>query len=352
MTTLRRNGRKMKNRILAFAALLLLSLLHACEKPQQKLETEFIDLFDTVSQVVGYAADYKEFSTFTKQLHEALLEYHKLYDIYNSYEDVNNLKTINDNAGKSPVKVDKRIVELIIFSKKMHSQTNGLVNIALGPVLKIWHDFRTLAAENPNEAAIPEIELLKQANEYTNIEDVLVDEAASTVFLRYEGMSLDVGAIAKGYALERVCEAFEQAGYKSILINLGGNVRAMGAGQNDKPFRVGIKNPLGGKFLNIIAVRDCSLVSSGGYERYYMFNGRRYHHIIDPNTLCPSDYFEAVSVLCRDSALADALSTAIFIMDYESGLALINSLEGVEALWVMHSGEVKYSDGFKAFIVS
>ncbi len=341
----------MKKGILALVVLFLLTMQTACTKAQTKFETEYFNLFDTVTRVVGYAADYAEFNTFSNELYEALLEYHKLYDIYNSYNGINNLKSINDNAGKAPVKVDKRIIELVKFSKEIHRQTDGLVNIALGPVLKVWHEYRTFAVENPLEAKLPEISLLKQANEFTNIEDVVVDEGASTVYLRKEGMSLDVGAIAKGYALERVCEAFRERGFSGILISLGGNVRAIGPILKHPPFRVGVANPKQGEsYLHILSIRDCSLVSSGSYERYYVFNGKRYHHIIDPNTLMPPNYFEAVSIICEDSGLADSLSTAIFCMSYEKGLAFINSLEGVEAMWALNSGELKYSAGFKAFI--
>ena len=171
--------------------------LTACgEKELNKYQSEFLMLFDTVTRIVGYSESKEEFKEYSQIIHDDLKEYHQLYDIYNDYEGVNNIKTINDNAGIKPVKVDKRIIELLKFSKELYEKTNGKTNIAFGSVLKIWHKYRNEGIEDPENASLPTDEELKIANEHTNIEDMIIDEENSTVFLKDPLMSLDVCAIA------------------------------------------------------------------------------------------------------------------------------------------------------------
>ena len=175
----------------------------ACdEKEPTRYEAEFLMLFDTVTRIVGYANDKEEFTRYVNIIHSNLEEYHQLYDIYNDYEGVNNIKTINDNAGIKPVKVDKRLIDLIKFSINLYEKTNGQTNIAFGAVLKIWHKYRTEGIEDPENAALPSEEELRNASMHTNIQDIIIDDELSTVFLKDPMMSLDVGAIAKGYATE------------------------------------------------------------------------------------------------------------------------------------------------------
>jgi thiamine biosynthesis lipoprotein len=173
-------------------------------------------------------------------------------------------------------------------------------------------------------------------------------------------MRLDVGAMAKGYAVEAVADELNAQGYDSVLISAGGNVRAIGAprdGGRDK-WSVGIADPeiTSGlivqqqKLLDVAYVNDMSVVSSGGYERYYTVDGQTYHHLIDPNTLFPANYYQAVSVLTEDSTQADVLSTALFLMPPEEALAFAESFEGVEALWVLPDDSLMFTDGVKAML--
>lgn len=329
--------------------------LTACgEKELIRYESEFIMLFDTATRIVGFAKDKKEFTEFSQIIYDNLKEYHILYDIYNDYEGINNIKTINDNAGIQPVKVDKKIIDLIKFSKDLYEKTNGQTNIAFGAVLKIWHEYRTEGIEDPVNAALPSIDLLKEAALHTNIEDIIIDEENSTVFLKDPMMSLDVGAIAKGYATEQVSSIVKSRGMNSGLLSVGGNIRAINNNTNTKePWNVGIQNPdgsTGQSVLEVVKIDDKSLVTSGDYERYYVVDGERYNHIIDPDTLFPSKYFTAVSIISKDSGLADALSTAIFSMPFEEGLDLINSLPDTEAMWIFPDKTIKYSENFKTYI--
>jgi len=197
------------------------------------------------------------------------------------------------------------------------------------------------------------MEELKEAYEHTDINKVIIDKEASTVYLSDPEMSLDVGAVAKGYAVEMVCREAEEKGFKSLLVSVGGNVRAIGS-KNAKgdPWAVGIQNPEGRDAGDImtVSITGGSVVTSGNYERYYVVDGKIYHHIIDPETLLPAEYFTAVTVICGDSGMADALSTSIFNMPYEQGCKLIESIPGAEAMWVFNNGEIRYSDVFEGYI--
>lgn len=334
--------------------------LTACNKEEQiakeqsRYESEFLELFDTVTRIVGYADSEEQFTKYSQTIYDNLKEYHELFDIYNDYEGINNIKTINDNAGIAPVKVDQKIIDLLLFSKEAYEKTNGQTNVAFGAVLKIWHDHRTIGIEDPQNASLPSEEELKIAKEHTNIDDVIINEKDSTVFLKDPEMSLDVGAIAKGYATEKVSIIARESGLSSGLLSVGGNVRAINKNvTTNEPWNVGIQNPDTSSeqsVLKVVKIEDKSLVTSGDYERYYTVNGERYNHIIDPDTLFPSTYFTSVSIICKDSGLADALSTAIFSMPFEEGLKLINSLPDTEAMWIYKDGTFKYSDNFESLI--
>ena len=336
--------------------LLILSLnMVACNSNEKKrYEAEFLLLFDTVTQIVSYSDSKEEFAEYAELIHDNLEEYHQLYDIYNDYDGINNIKTINDHDGIEPVKVDKRIIDLLVFSKDIYKKTNGKVNIAFGSVLKIWHDYRTEGVEDFENAAVPPIDQLEAAAKHTDIKSVIINEAESTVFLKDSEMRLDVGAIAKGYATEQVCKIAMENGFHSGLISVGGNVRAIGSkGDTDQLWNVGIQNPkeeIGQSDLHVVYLTDVSLVTSGIYQRYYMVNGKSYHHIIDPETLFPSEYYAAVTIITENSGMADALSTAVFNMPFEQGNDFIESLKDTEALWVFNDGEMKYSSNFKKLI--
>jgi thiamine biosynthesis lipoprotein len=327
--------------------------LAGCGNKKTRFEAEFIGLFDTMTKIVGYSGSKEEFTNYSQLIHDNLEIYHKLYDIYNDYPGINNIKTINDNAGIKPVKVDKKIIDLLLFAKDWYEKTDGNMNVAMGSVLKIWHKYRTEGIEDEENAALPPTDQLKEAAKHTDINKVIIDEGNSTVFLEDPKMSLDVGAVAKGYAVEQVSQIAMKNGFDSGLISVGGNVRAIGdKGVDRQLWNLGIQNPdleSSEATIQIVYVKDSSLVTSGDYERYYTVNGKNYHHIIDPVTLFPSEYFRSVSIICRDSGIADALSTSVFIMPFEKGLKLIDSSPETEAMWVMKDGEIRKSNDFDKY---
>ena len=323
-----------------------------CVPKKQSYSAEFMILFNTVTKIISYSDSEAEFEKQSKFIYKELEHYHQLYNIYDDFDGINNIKTINDNAGIKPIKVDKEIIDLIRFSKQMYLETDGQVNIAFGSVLRIWSRYRDSGLEDPENAELPKIEDLKKANEFTDINRIIIDENKSTVFLPDKNMKLDVGAIAKGYATQRVVDKARENGFTNGVVSVGGNVCAVGLKDDGRLWGVGIQNPDKDSTKNItdtLYLSNMTLVSSGDYERYYMVDGVRYHHIINSASLYPSTYFRQVSIVTKDSAIADAYSTAVFNMPLEQGLSLVESKEGLEAMWVLDDNSIVYSDGFKQY---
>ena len=328
--------------------ILLCGCANGTLQPQQtKYNATFLSLFDTVTTIVGFADSKETFTQTAQQIHDALLEYHQLFDIYNDYVGINNLKIINDNAGIAPVEVDGRIIRLLQDCKAYYELTGGKVNVTMGSVLALWHEARNDGIDDPANAYLPDAQKLAEAATHVDFGCVIIDEGASTVYLRDPDMRLDVGAIAKGWALQRVCEE-APAG---LLISVGGNVCATGPKDaKGTPWVVGIQDPEGGSdYLHTITVSKSSVVTSGDYQRAYVVGDTLYHHIIDPETLFPSTYWRSVTIVCPDSGLADALSTALFLLPLEQGQALLAQCEA-EAMWVDGKGEQFFSPGFEKMI--
>ena len=193
---------------------------------------------------------------------------------------------------------------------------------------------------------------LQEASKHTDIEDLIIDTENNTVFLADPEMSLDVGAIAKGYAVEQIAKHLESKGITGYILNVGGNVRTIGMADKEK-WKVGIENSdiedKENPYIEYLKLSGESVVTSGSYQRFYVVDGKEYHHIIDPQTLMPGKKYLSVSVVTDDSGLGDAMSTALFIMDYEEGKKLVESTNDVEAMWVLQDGTQLYSSGFKSY---
>lgn len=332
--------------------LLLCVLLTGCtvgQLPQEKRQytATFLTLFDTVTTIVGKAESKEQFEKTAQAVHDELLKYHQLFDIYNDYEGVNNLKTINDAAGIAPVEVDERIIRLLLDCKRYNALTDGKVNVAMGSVLKLWHDARNDGINNPQNSYLPDLSALEEASLHTDLNAVVIDETAKTVYISDPAVRLDVGAIAKGWAVQQV----SLTAAEGLLISVGGNVCATGPkDQNGTPWVIGIQNPDGGEdYLHTVYLSKGSVVTSGDYQRAYQVDGKLYHHIIDPETLFPSAYWRSVTIVTPDSGLADALSTALFLLPLEEGQELASSC-GAEAMWVDSKGNIYYSPGFEEII--
>lgn len=327
-----------------------LCFLFACNKEKQYKRTE-IGVFDTHTVILGYEESEELFEKRADEITEKLRYYHELFDIYYEYDGVNSLKTVNDKAGEEAVAVEKPVIDLLGYSKDVYVLTEGRTNIAMGSVLSIWHDYREKGINDPASAVLPPMEDLQRAAENTNIEKLIIDDENGTVFLANEKMSLDVGAVAKGYSVEMTARYCEEMGYTGYALSVGGNVRCIGAKPDGEKWEIGVQNPdtkSENPYVAKVYLENESLVTSGVYQRFYTVAEKQYHHIIDPKTLMPSDRYASVSVISRDSGLADALSTALFNVTEEEGKAIAEKANA-EVLWVYPDGTLKMTDGFRRY---
>ena len=335
-----------------------MSLLVGCNDKvgEQKYDTKTRQVslvyFNTVSIISSYGdTTDAEMDAYAAAADELLGYYHHLFDIYFEYAGISNLRTVNKNAGKAPVKVDAELIDFLEECKELFTLTNGKTNVMMGAVLRIWHNYREDGMDDPSAAKVPSAEELTAAAEHTDIDSLIIDREAGTVYISDPEASIDVGAIGKGYATERLYERLCEMGADSMALNIGGNLRTIGVMPSGDNWRTGITNPdrTNPNFAARISFGETSCVTSGDYERYYVAYGEKYHHIIDPVTLFPADYFSSITVITPNSAMADALSTALFCLSLEDGQSMLASIRAagitVEALWIDGEGKITATDG-------
>ena len=338
----------------ALLAIMLLLPLTGCsaQKQQsaayQKFSGVFYDSFDTVTTVIGYAQQRETFDKAFAEVKGMFDRYHQVFDGYNEYAGVNNLFTVNRDAGKGPAKAEQELIDLLLWLQKEQGATRGQANVALGPVLKIWHDYRTLGVE------VPLMQDLLDASAHTDFDKVVVDAENGTVHFLDPDMRLDLGAVAKGYTVEIVAQKLLAGDMPSFIISAGGNVRC-GIKPLDGRNRwgVAIEDPQNtSNYKDVLFMTNLSAVTSGDYQRYYTVDGVKYHHLIDPDTLMPGAHMHAVTIVTEDSGLADLMSTAVFLMPYEEGREFVDSIPGVEAYWVLLDGSVRMTEGMTRMLRS
>lgn len=309
----------------------LIFLVACANKEKQKYSKSFYETFDTQIQYLEYSESEEKFKENYKFVQDEFARLHKLYDNYRHYDGINNVMTINDNAGKSPVKVDEDLFNLIKFSIENNEKTLGKVNIAMGRVLEVWHDIREKnEGISDNETILPSNEELEEANKHVDINAIILDENEKSVYISDPEVRIDLGATAKGYATELVSKKLEEKGIDSASINAGGNVRTIGNKPDGKDWGIALQNPdlSSNEYLDVVFIKGSkSVVTSGDYQRFFMHKGKRYHHLIDPVSLQPLSLFRSVSIITEDSGLADLLSTAIYLSTEEEALEIIKNYE-------------------------
>ncbi|EYE89360.1 thiamine biosynthesis lipoprotein ApbE [Fervidicella metallireducens AeB] len=253
------------------------------------------------------------------------------------------ISKINNNAGSKEIVVSPETFYVIKKGKYYSSLSKGNFDISIGPLVKLWG----IGSENPH---LPSSKELKKAIALIDYNNILLDDAKSSVKLLRKGMMLDLGGIAKGYAADEIAKYLNSRGIENAIINLGGNVYAMGQNPALRPWNIGVQNPfdLRGKYIGILHVKNKTVVTSGIYERYFEKNGKRYHHILNPFTGYPvENSLASVSIVADKSIDADALSTTLFSLGIEKGSKLAESLDGVDAIFITKDKKVYITSGLK-----
>lgn len=333
----------MKRLLALFLSLCLLLPLTACGQTS-KFSKTVLGCFDTVTSIIGYEKTEDAFLTVASEIEAELREYHALFSIYDDSKTVNNLKRLNEERSMT---ASDALLDFLEYGILMYEKTNGRMNIAMGAVLSLWHEARTAGTLEPHKAKLPDREALEAARAHCSIDSIVIDREKKTVTLTDERVLLDVGALGKGYAVEMIAKDLEARGISGYLINAGGNVRTVGVKGDGSTWSVGVEDPNSDDgLLATLSLSGEALVTSGSYMRYYYVKGKKYHHIISPDTLMPSEGIVSLTVLSESSAEADALSTALFTLSYEDGAALLADFPEVEAMWLLSDGTLRYTDGF------
>ena len=338
----------MKKRPFALILALTLSLaflFSSCASKPKSYSATYFDYFNTFSTLTAYAESNEEFENYKKIFSDTLSKYHDLLTTNESVDGVKNIHYLNEHAAIEPVEVSKEMIDFLIFAKDAYSITNGYTSLTLGSVTVIWKD--ALESET-----LPENDLLKSAAKHTSIDSLMISADVCTVSFSDPELKLDAGALAKGYVSSILYDKLKAEGCEAFLINLGGNLTAHGTKDNGRNWLAGIEDPCDIEALaNMsIALGERSISTSGSYNQFFIANGETYHHIIDPYTSYPQNRFVSVSVITRDIANADALSTALFSMSKEAGLELVESIDNTEAIWITENGEYFTSSGFNNYI--
>ena len=333
-------------RRLILPLLLCAALLTGCAPGEpQKYTAAFYDAFDTVTTFTAWAESQAEFDRWASQVHDELLRLHRVFDAYHPYEGVQNLYLVNRQAAEKPVACDEALLALLQYMQRMQPRMRGRVNIAMGSVTFLWRAYRQ------EGKALPPAQALADAAAHTDFANVRIDPDAETVRFLDEGLQLDVGAVAKGYSAEQIYAALLTSGASSFILNLGGNVRCAGIPMDGREYyAIGVQNPDGNDRIAVLQVQSAAIATSGDYQRFYVVDGVRWHHLIDPDTLYPASFMRSVTVMAPDAALSDVLSTALFLLPPDEALELAGEFDGVEALLVLPDGTLKMTEGMAALL--
>ncbi|MEW6523775.1 MAG: FAD:protein FMN transferase [Bacillota bacterium] len=272
---------------------------------------------------------------------KALAAMQEIEEKMSAHLDTSEVSAINRAAGLHPVKVSSQTLQTIMLGLEAGRLTGGAFDITIKPLIDLW-------GIGKKGDYVPSSEEIESARQLVDYRLVRVDQEAGEVMLEKAGMAMDLGGIAKGYAVDEAARVLMENGVTEALINAGGDIYVLGEKAGGNPWRIAVQHPRrSSDYIAILQLRSISAVTSGDYERFIDVGGQRYHHILDPRTGRPPGELVSATVVASSAAMADALSTAVFVLGLEPGMALLRSLPGVEGLVVTPAGTVIYTDGLK-----
>ncbi len=320
-------------KIFLFFTMTIFLLSCSEEKFEAKSDNRF--LMGTVCIITLYSGE-------TQDIFDGAFSLIEREDMLMSLQKGNSeLSQINEQAGIERLQVSDDIFEVIKTSLLYSQMSHGAFDPTIAPLVELWgigEDFT---------GSVPDVSSIDSSKDLIDYREIILGDN-NLVFLTETGMKIDLGGIAKGYIADKVKEYLISQGVQRGIINLGGNIIVLGSKPKSQPWKIGIQNPFDsrGNHIGIAAVTDKTIVTSGIYERFFYFEGKRYHHILDPETGYPVENdLASVTIIADRSIDADALSTSLFILGVEEGLTLIETIENSEAVFVTKDKNVIYSSG-------
>ena len=294
------------------------------------------NLLGSPFEITVIAKDSTQGNQFTEL---AISEVKRIENLISDWIPTTQISLVNQNAGIAPIKVDLEVFELVKRAKNISKLTDGAFDISYASMDKIWKFDGSMKE-------MPSAENIKKSVEKVGYENIILNENDTTIFLKNQGMKLGLGGIGQGYIADKVKDLLYSKGCLSGIVNVSGDINAWGKQPDGKPWTVGIVNPLNkNKIFATLPLNDNAVETSGSYEKYVIFNGIRYSHIIDPRTGYPAMGVVSVSVFAKQTEIADALATGIFVLGVEVGLDLVNQLKGIECIIVDDKGKIHSSKG-------
>jgi len=258
----------------------------------------------------------------------------KMLSVNNESSEISRL---NQSEDLKFFKANPELIFLLKESKKYSNLTQGAFNVCIGPLVELWK-------EKLDKGEIPTCQEIKKIMPSVDWRNVEIDDQRNLVIFKKKGMKVNLGAIAKGYAVDQAIKVFKKNGIKNCLVEAGGDLFALGKGINRNGWRIGVKNPRKSGVILEFNCIDKGVATSGDYERFKILNKERYHHLIDPRTGFPGNEVVSVTITASDAIAADALSTAVFILGQKDGLQLIRKMKGVQGIII-----VEEEGNFKIF---
>jgi len=298
----------------------------------------------TFANITAVAADS---GTARASVEAAFSQLKRVDELMSDYKANSQLSQVNRDAFKEPVHVDDDLFEVLDIAVEYSRQTNGAFDVTVGPVVELWR-------EAEETGVLPPEEDIAQAGSKVGFEKLILDRENKTVRFEVDGMRLDLGGIAKGYAIDLAVEAMQKRGAIGGLVDVGGDVRCFGPPSDSKEsWLVGLQDPsVENQLLLVLKLRDMAVATSGGYRRFAEIDGKKYSHIINPVAGSTADELVSVSIVARTATAADALATAVSVLGREKGLELVDSLTKTEAILVPggKDQEIVHTDGVRQYV--
>jgi thiamine biosynthesis lipoprotein len=272
---------------------------------------------------------------------QAFQEIKRIETLMSPWIDSSDVTRINRSAGKKWVRVSPETIEVIKKAQEISTLSEGGFDITVGPLVDLWRKAR-------EKKIPPSPEEVKLKLDLVNFKNIEMHQEGK-VFLKKKGMAIDLGGIAKGYAVDRAFKLLKSLGYENLIANAGGDLRVGGL-KNNQPWSIGIQNPREPqKILTRISVSDMAVATSGDYEKFFIYQDKRYHHIFNPKDGYPTEECRSVTIACKNTVTADALATAVFVLGPEKGYSLCRKLDGVQCLIVDKEGKTILSPNLKTW---
>lgn len=308
--------------VLLLGVLALMPAVLSCVHKKDKVFRKSKMLMDTVVTITVVS---DSDSNAEKAIDNAFAVIEKIDGLLNFYSDKSEISAINRNAGTNLVSVSPETMEVIEKATHISELTEGSFDITIGPVMELW---------NFHIKKKPDDRTIKSRLHLVDYKSIAINKTGSTVYLKKNNMKIDLGGVAKGYAADKAVEELKKNGIQSGIVSIAGDIKAFGLKPDGRPWKIGIKNPRqknkDDEIIAVMELTDMAISTSGDYERYFIEDGKRYHHLLNPKTGYPADSCQSVSIMAKDGAIADPLSTGIFIIGHERGIKLLeeNKISG------------------------